>query len=55
MKLSLRGTVVDNRGILWTVAITFALAAIVFPLVLLAAFGHFFILQPYSTGAYVIV
>lgn len=41
MQLTTRGTVLENRRFLWVASITFALAAIVFPLVILAAFGHF--------------
>ena len=41
MGLSIRGTLLDNRRFLWTATVAFALAAIVFPLVVLAASGGF--------------
>jgi hypothetical protein len=43
MRFSFRGpdAVRKNRRFVATAAIAFALAAIVFPIVLLAAFGHF--------------
>lgn len=41
MNKSLRGTIFENRRFLWTAAISFAVAAVLFPMVVLAAFGHF--------------
>jgi hypothetical protein len=41
MAISTRGTLLENRRFLWTVSISFAVAAVVLPLVILAAYGHF--------------
>lgn len=41
MRMTIRGSILENRRFLWTAAIAFALAALVFPLVVLGAFGHF--------------
>lgn len=41
MAITTRRTLLENRRFLWTASITFALAAIVFPIVILAASGHF--------------
>lgn len=41
MAISTRDTLLENRRFLWTVSISFAVAAVVLPLVILAAYGHF--------------
>jgi hypothetical protein len=41
MAIYTRGTLLENRRFLWTVSISFAVAAVALPLVILAAYGHF--------------